>query len=29
VPAAAARPARYVRAVEELQLAWFGEHGRF
>jgi A/G-specific adenine glycosylase len=28
VPAAAGRPARYVRAVEDLLLAWFGEHGR-
>jgi A/G-specific adenine glycosylase len=28
VPAAAGRPARYVRAVEGLLLAWFGEHGR-
>jgi A/G-specific adenine glycosylase len=28
VPAAAGRPARYVRAVEDLLLAWFGEHER-
>jgi A/G-specific adenine glycosylase len=28
VPAAARSPARYVRAVEDLLLAWFGEHGR-
>jgi A/G-specific adenine glycosylase len=28
VPAAAGRPARYVRAVEDLLLAWFDEHGR-
>jgi A/G-specific adenine glycosylase len=28
VPAAAGRPARYVRGVEDLLLAWFGEHGR-
>jgi A/G-specific adenine glycosylase len=28
VPAAAGRPARYVRTVEDLLLAWFGEHGR-
>jgi A/G-specific adenine glycosylase len=28
VPAAAGGPARYVRAVEDLLLAWFGEHGR-
>jgi A/G-specific adenine glycosylase len=28
VPAAAGSPARYVRAVEDLLLAWFDEHGR-
>ena len=28
MPAATDRPARYVRAVEDLLLAWFGKHGR-
>jgi len=28
MPAVAGRPTRYVRAVEELLLAWFAEHGR-
>src|ERR1051325_10135614 len=28
MPAVADRPTRYVRAVEELLLAWFAEHGR-
>src|SRR5215469_6341828 len=28
MPAAASSPARYVRAVEDLLLAWFREHGR-
>jgi A/G-specific adenine glycosylase len=28
VPAAAGRPARYVRTVEDLLLGWFREHGR-
>jgi A/G-specific adenine glycosylase len=28
MPAVASRPARYVRTVEELLLAWFAEHGR-
>jgi A/G-specific adenine glycosylase len=28
MPAPRGRPARYVRSVEDLLLAWFGEHGR-
>src|SRR5262249_20356900 len=28
MPAVAGRPARYVRPVEDLLLAWFAEHGR-
>jgi hypothetical protein len=28
MPAVAGGPTRYVRAVEELLLAWFAEHGR-
>ena len=28
MPAAADGPRRYVRAVEDLLLAWFAEHGR-
>src|ERR1700745_1589259 len=28
MPASTGRPARYVRAVEDLLLSWFAEHGR-